>query len=105
MKRRKLPALGAAWLIALATACSGLESERFKNRVNEATADQVVKRYGTPHRSEQRAGGMTEWTYYERGSGTAGYSGIAKGGFCHAYVLTFDAETILRDWKQDDCPN
>ncbi len=96
----------AALLIAmLAAACSEVESERFKNRVNEATADQVAKRYGAPHRSEQRAGGTTVWTYFERGSGTTGYSGFARGGFCHAYVLTFDQANILRDWRQDDCPN
>ncbi len=105
MTGRKGQAFGAVWLIALVAGCSELEGERFKNRVNEATADQVVKRYGAPHNSEERPGGKTVWTYYERASGTAGYSGIARGGFCRAYVLTFDREKILREWRQDDCPN
>lgn len=85
------------------TACSSADTKYFKNRVNEATALQVVEKYGTPHKVEQVDGGRTVWTYFERGSATVGYSGVSRGGACRAYRLTFDQEDFLRDWKVVDC--
>ena len=84
-------------------ACSELELNYFQHRTNEVTIEQVAKRYGAPHKAEQQDGEKTVWTYYDRGSGTAGYTGIARGGFCRAYVLTFDKQDILRTWKQEEC--
>lgn len=84
-------------------ACSEFETQYFKDHVNEATAERVAKRYGQPHKVEQREGHQTVWTYFERGSATASYAGTARSSFCRAYVLTFDREGILRDWQQQDC--
>jgi hypothetical protein len=71
--------------------------------VNEVTQEMVGKRHGKPHKIQSVADGGETWTYFERGSGTAGFSGQARGGGCRAYVLTFDKEMILRDWQQQPC--
>lgn len=79
------------------------EGEYFKKKVNEATMDHVAKRYGSPHKMEELDGNQTQWTYFKRSSGTVGYTGIARGEACQAYVLTFDKHNILHDWKQVPC--
>ena len=84
-------------------ACSEIETQYFKDRVNEATAERVAKRYGSPHKVEERQGHQTVWTYFDRGSANSGYTGTARSTFCRAYVLTFDREGVLRDWQQLDC--
>jgi len=86
-------------------ACSDPDTRYYKDRIDTVTMDQVVRRYGPPHKSESLDDHRTVWTYYERGSGTASYSGFATGGYCHAYVLTFDRDDILREWQQLECAN
>ena len=82
-----------------------IETAYFQHKVNEATQEKVAKRYGSPHQKEVLQSGGEAWTYYDRGSGTASYSGSATSTFCRAYVLTFDKEGILRDWSQHGCRN
>lgn len=84
-------------------ACSEIETGYFQNRVNEATQDMVARRYGAPHQLEKRADGGSVWTYFDRGSATAGYAGTARSSYCRGYVLTFDGQEVLRDWKQREC--
>jgi hypothetical protein len=85
-------------------ACSDIDTRYYKDRVDSATMDQVMHRYGPPHKSQSVDKTKTVWTYYERGSGTASYSGMATGGYCHAYVLTFDNQSgVLKDWRLEDC--
>jgi hypothetical protein len=79
------------------------EGEYFKKKVNEVTTDRVSKRYGSPHKIEELEGNEARWTYYRRSSGTVGYTGIARGESCQAYVLTFDRHNVLRDWQQASC--
>ncbi len=90
-------------LWAVVSACSEVDSRYFKNRVNEVTIEQVAGRYGAPHKVVRLDGNRTVWTYFERGSGTASYSGFATGGVCHVYTLTFDQQDVLRDWKEHEC--
>ncbi len=85
--------------------CGSFETGYFQGRVNEATQDAVAKRYGAPHTIEELDNGGSVWTYYDRGSATASYSGYSTSTFCRAYVLSFDKEGILRDWKQQTCHN
>ena len=84
-------------------ACAEFETGYFQSRVNEATSQIVVKRYGPPHKVEQRDDHLTVWTYFDRGSAISGYAGTARSSFCSAYVLTFDREGVLRDWQQQKC--
>ncbi|MBA5865319.1 MAG: hypothetical protein GDA67_01325 [Nitrospira sp. CR1.3] len=96
-------ALHAVALSGILAACSEFETEYFKNRVNEATAERVAKRYGTPHKMEKAEGGRIVWTYFDRGSGTGTYSGYARSSYCRVYLLTFDQDEVLRDWKEGKC--
>jgi hypothetical protein len=99
----KISWLFAGWLfVRWMTACSEFETEYFKDRVNEATMERVAKRYGIPHSTEVD-GNRIRWTYFDRGSGTVGYSGIARKELCYAYILIFDREEVLRDWRRDEC--
>ena len=86
-------------------ACAEFETGYFQGRINEATEQTVVKRYGPPHKVEQREGQQTVWTYFDRGSATSSYAGMARSSFCRAYVLTFDQQEILRGWQQQECRN
>jgi hypothetical protein len=74
-------------------ACSQFETGYFQNKV-----DQV-----TQHKTDEFPGGRAVWTYFDRGSSTAGYGGYAPPAPCKAYLLTFDQSGVLRDWKQQDC--
>lgn len=89
--------------LGVVCACSELDIQYFKDHVNEATAERVAKRYGQPHKVEPREGHQVVWTYFERGSATSSYAGTARSSFCRAYVLTFDRQGILRDWKPLEC--
>ncbi len=84
------------------SACSG-GSKYFQDAINQATRDMVGKRYGTPHKTQATVDGGEAWTYFERGSGTAGFGGQVRGTGCRAYVLTFDKEMVLRGWEQLPC--
>ena len=86
-------------------ACSEFETGYFQGRVNEATEQAVINRYGPPHKVEQREDYQTVWTYFDRGSATSGYVGTARSSYCRAYVLTFDRQEILRGWQQQECRN
>ncbi len=88
--------------LLLLSACSG-SSKYFQDAVNEATQDMVGKRYGAPHKTQSASDGGEIWTYFERGSGTAGFGGQVRGGGCRAYVLTFDKQAVLRRWEQQHC--
>ena len=100
---RALRQLVFLFALGAVSACSEFETQYFKDRVHEATTERVAKRYGPPHKVEQREGHRTVWTYFDRGSATSGYIGTARSAFCRAYVLTFDRQEILRDWQQQEC--
>lgn len=85
------------------TACSEIETEYFKNGVNEVTTDRVTQRYGTPHKIEELDEKQARWTYFRRSSSTVGYTGIGRGESCQAYLLTFDRHNVLRNWEQVTC--
>jgi hypothetical protein len=90
-------------LVLLLFACSQFEAGYFQSKVDQVTRDVVASRYGTPHKVDELPDGGTVWTYFDRGSGTAGFGNYAPSSHCKAYVLTFDESQVLRDWKQQDC--
>lgn len=94
---------GLVLALAFCGACGEFETGYFQSRVNQVTQEEVSKRYGAPHKQDQQADGRALWTYYVRGSGTSGYSGYARAEYCRAYLLTFDRQGILRDWRDQDC--
>lgn len=84
-------------------ACSEFETGYFQNKVDQVTQNVVAGQYGMPHKEERLPAGGSVWTYFDRGSGTVGYTGSAGAKKCKAYLLTFDQSGVLRDWKQQDC--
>ena len=94
--------IGVSLGLFVVSACGG-SSKYFQDAVNEATQEMVGKRYGTPHKTQAAEDGGEVWTYFERGSGTAGFSGQVRGGGCRAYVLTFDKQAVLRRSDQQPC--
>lgn len=83
--------------------CSQFETGYFQHKVGQVTQDVVASRYGAPHKTDESPDGQAVWTYFDRGSSTAGYGGYAPTAPCKAYVLMFDQSSVLRDWKQQDC--
>jgi hypothetical protein len=96
---RNLPLLA----FGVFSACGVIETGYFQGQVNQATQDIVYKRYGAPHKLEKLPDGGSVWTYFDRGSGTSGYSGYVRTSYCRAYIMTFDQTEVLRDWKREDC--
>jgi hypothetical protein len=89
--------------IGTVLACSDFGAVHFRDEVDKVNQANVAARYGPPHQVEKRQDGRIVWTYFERGSGTAGYSGYARSQYCRAYMLTFDENEILREWQEQDC--
>lgn len=83
--------------------CSQFETGYFEHKVGQVTQDIVASRYGAPHTVDKLSEGRSVWTYFDRGSSTAGYGGYAPPAPCKAYLLTFDQSGVLRDWKQQGC--
>ena len=79
-----LRAWGIAVVLMGPVACAEFETGYFLGRVKEATEQIVVKRYGMPHKVEQREDHKTIWTYFDRGSASSGYAGTARSSFCRA---------------------
>lgn len=93
---------GVVVIVAMMS-CGFMGGDYFQDRVNEATQDTVEKKYGAPHQRRDLTDGGETWTYYRRGSATASYAGQSRDSSCRAYVLTFDKERVLRDWKRESC--
>ena len=88
---------------ATLSACSEFETAYFQNKVNQVTQNVVAGRYGMPHKEERLPSGGSVWTYFDRGSSTGTYGGVASPEPCKAYLLTFDQDGVLRDWQQRTC--
>jgi hypothetical protein len=58
--------------------------------------ERVAERYGVPHGTDEVDGNRIPWTYFDRGSGTVGYSGIARKEPCQASILIFDSRRCRR---------
>jgi hypothetical protein len=91
--------VSAAVLLAGAS-CTSAQQEVLEQEVDHATQEQIVARFGSPLYVGRLRDGREVWTYRETG---AGYSRDMGVGFCREYVLTFDAEGILRRWERQAC--
>lgn len=95
------------WVLVAAigtfVACSDFGALYFRDEVDKVNQGNVARKYGEPHQIDKRQDGSIVWTYYNRGSGTSGYSGYARSQYCRAYVLTFDENEVLREWQEQDC--
>lgn len=91
-------------LLVSATACETFETSYFEDKVNRATHQQVVSRYGPPHQVQNPSPDREVWTYFDRGSGMSGYTGYGRVQPCSEYHLGFDPDGILREWEVVSCP-
>ncbi|MBI2880822.1 MAG: hypothetical protein HYY21_04490 [Candidatus Tectomicrobia bacterium] len=103
MKRVGQGFIGAILILALVS-CTPWRDTYLTEGVNRATQDDVTKRLGPPHFQRELTGGGTVWTYqqqhvsfFETGTRTTGQS------YCLEYVLIFDRERVLREWRTQDC--
>ncbi len=103
MSTRSMSLLWCIIVLLSATACGTLETGYFESKVNSATHQQVVNRYGPPHKVDNPAPDRERWTYFDRGSGMSGYSGYGRVNPCSEYHLTFDRDGVLRDWERLTC--
>lgn len=72
---------------------------------DRATQEEVLQEFGEPVEQRTLDDGSTELTFR--------YSGVSMAmmlptditaGYCVEYVVTFDADKILRHWVRQDCP-
>lgn len=101
---RKLERWLLSSLIALALlSCTPWREAYLREAVNRATQDDVTKRLGPPHSTRELTTGATVWTYQYR------YATLSRGGhisghsYCKEYILTFEREGSLREWRVQDC--
>jgi hypothetical protein len=91
----------AKWLVTaliplLLASCTPWRVDYLRSVANQATQDDIAKRLGAPHFEKGLTGGGSVWTYQYRG-----YAGDAS--YCTEYVLTFDEQKVLREWRRQGC--
>lgn len=97
-KIRHTCVLAAVMLIVSACATNKeLSMSALNDAVGQATQEQLRQRWGDPTTMRPQPDGGARWTY-ERRETQPGNRYAAPGMWCEAYVLTFDRQTILRDW-------
>jgi hypothetical protein len=95
----------AALLCLVLGACLPSQWEYLIEAADRATQDEVRKRMGPPSLTKDMPDGDSVWAYrYEVRSSLVGRRGDMVGGSpCMEYVLTFDAQEILRHWVRRPC--
>ena len=69
------------------------------NVVEQESADQVKLQMGPPDEVRKKDDGGEEWRYREY---QPNYP-TESPGLCNEYILQFDKNKVLRDWKRKDC--
>ena len=69
------------------------------NVVEQADAAQVTRQMGPPDEVKKRTDGGEEWRYRDY---QPTYPS-KEPGLCSEYILQFDPNQVLRDWKRKDC--
>lgn len=98
----------------------------FKKGVNRVTQEEVAEKMGPPHTAKTPAlGGDTVWTYRvpvaEKELSSLHFAGLSnatkeatsllgKPGegpketlYCYRYILTFNEQKVLKQWKREEC--
>ena len=87
--------------ILLLISCSPryIRDAYLNNVVEQATEDQVTLQMGPPHEVKEDSQGGKEWRYRDY---QPTYPS-KRPAYCTEYILRFDANKILRDWKRRTC--
>ncbi len=85
-------------------ACTPWEVTYLEKAVNQASQEEVAQRFGSPHSTAASSTNEFEWIYRYRGSTIGPMGGFDTGDApCREYVLTFDQQGTLRNWKRRQC--
>lgn len=88
------------WLVVLLAGCSSLvprETRYLQSAQDNATQEDVRQQLGAPMLTASNEKGEVIWVYQVREQ-QSGSRWTAPGMWCDEYVLTFDEQTILRQW-------
>jgi len=88
----------AILMLLIPTSCHRASTQRFEylnTAVGNSSQDQVASALGPPGGSRPLSDGGQIWVYRYRGYHP--YAGVS----CTEYVLTFDAEKVLRNWTTE----
>src|SRR5262245_20921132 len=86
--------------LGLAIGCSVFiprETLYLKSAVDHATPDEVRQQLGSPALTASNEKGEAVWVYQVREE-QPGNRWTSAGLWCDEYVLTFDQQTVLRQW-------
>jgi hypothetical protein len=83
---------GLAVMTLALVACESRQERYFRKHVNQRSQDAVAKQFGPPHRAQELTAGGAVWAYESRSRSD-----------CTLYILRFDQEKVLRDWKAQQC--
>lgn len=87
-----------------AVSCTPWEVTYLENAVNRANQEEVAQRFGSPHSTTASSASESEWIYRYRGGPIGPMGGFDTGdASCREYVLTFDQQGTLRNWKRRQC--
>jgi len=87
-------------LVVLSLGCSVAvpkETRYLQSATDHATQEEVRQQLGAPTLTVSNDKGDVIWVYQVRGQ-QPGNRVTAPGMWCDEYVLTFDEQTILRQW-------
>ena len=129
--RRLRQCLSTGWLVILAGALLACgdpwRDGYFKKGVDRLTQDEVLARLGPPHTAKApMLGGDSVWTYraplgdkdltsvklFQLGEvvqqaasliGKSSAEGPKAMLYCYRYILTFNEQKILTQWKREEC--
>jgi hypothetical protein len=126
--RQHLFLVGMLFLAGAMFACGGpWRDTYFKKGVDRLTQDEVTEKFGPPHTAKTPAlGGDSVWTYrvpisdrelasvsfaqlgdtVKDASALMGKS-VEQGPkpmlYCYRYILVFNEQKILKEWKREEC--
>lgn len=80
-------------IVVLLTSCGPYRVDYMEDSLRRASQQEIIHKFGHPQRLKRTKNGDTVWEYDFQG----------KGSECASYILTFDPEDELRDWKRKDC--
>lgn len=80
-------------IVVLLTSCGPYRVDYMEDSLRRASQQEIIHKFGHPQRLKRTGNGDTVWEYDFQG----------KGSECASYILTFDPEDELRDWKRKDC--
>ena len=86
--------------VMIVAACAPARVKYLRSDLNAVDMDHVAKELGPPHSSITLQDGGTVWSYQYTSFHGGGHGGASN---CREYILIFDKDRILREWKRRKC--